>query len=704
MKNRRKKIAAVCAAVIVALLAAMPIGAARVQASESSSYTYTQSVNKEWIRTQDAYMPGKILLNDGTLHTPEDMFIYENKIYIADTGVTAEADAESKDEKQAAEGGRIVVYDMDTGAVTSFGEEFLQRPMGIFVNEEAVFIADRGAEKVYKVSHQGQILMELGRPDSYLFSDQSQYLPTGVAVSSQGVIFVVGEGAFEGLMQFDKNGIFQGYFAANATKMTFSDRLRELVFNEAQMEQLLNRIPNPIYNIDISERDLVYSITQLEASTLWTVASQTENAVKYHNMAGMDILSKDLISGEHNFTDIAAYKDGLSLAVTSTGIIYEYDETGNVIFSFGGLATTERSGHFVNAVAIDIDDKGNLYVLDKEGGYFQMFFPTDFANATHQALYNLSQGSYSESERTWLELLRLNGMSYIAHQGYAKVLYQQTRFEEAAEEFRIIKDQASYSECMWEIRNEWFQKNLPYLLVIFILLLAAGTIKKILQKKGVIQKRPPMKNQYVTFFKRHWSYMKNMLRHPVDELYDLKKKKHGSVVSATVLFVLAFVIYLLDMLARSFTFRMVDTDQTSLLSVAVLFIVPAALWVIGNYMVSAISEGEGSFRSVYVSTAYALVPYVIIGPIVIVLTYVMTLNEAVILHYLWTIGIVWSAALLCMAVREIHNYTVKETVKIILLTLFFMIMAVIVSVILFLIGQQVVVFFQDIIEEVAYHA
>ena len=56
-----------------------------------------------------------------------------------------------------------------------------------------------------------------------------------------------------------------------------------------------------------------------------------------------------------------------------------------------------------------------------------------------------------------------------------------------------------------------------------------------------------------------------------------------------------------------------------------------------------------------------------------------------------------------MSVREIHNYTVRETVKIIFLTLFFMVMAVVVSVILYLIGQQVVLFVKDIVNEVIYH-
>jgi len=678
-------------AVVMIMLMLIPTTAS---ASESTSYTYTMSVDKEWVRTQDAYMPGSIYMNDGTLSAPEDLFIYNNKIYISDVIMA---------EDRTVTGGHIVVYDMDTREVSTLGEGILVTPMGLFVTDEAIYVADKGAQKVFKMSHTGEILMELGRPDSYLFSERSQYLPSAVSVSSQGIIFVCGEGAYEGLMQFDKDGVFQGYFAANATKMSFSDRIKELVFNEEQMSQLLNRIPNALYNIDISERDLIYSITQLEANSVWTTAVQTENALKYHNMAGTDILSTDLIAGEHNFVDVAAYRDGLCLAVTNTGIIYEYDSTGNVIFSFGGLANTERSGHFTNATAIDVDSDGNIYVLDRERKYFQIFFPTEFANATHEALYKLSQGSYMESEEIWLELLSLNGMSYVAHQGYGKVLYQQMRFKEAAREFKIIGDKQSYSECMWEIRNIWFQNSLPYVLVLLIALFVLSFIRKILLKKGVIKKRKPLEYGWIISLKRNWSYMVNMLKHPIDELYELERKNHGSTFTATFIFVMAFIIYLVDMFGRSFAFRLVDTKGSAVVSTAVMFLVPAILWVIGNYMISSINDGEGTLRSVFVATAYSLVPYVIFGPIVIASTYVLTLNEAVIVHYLWAIAVAWSAILLCISVREIHNYTVKETVKIILLTLFFMIMAVIVSVILFLIGQQVVIFIQDIISEVTYH-
>ena len=147
---------------------------------------------------------------------------------------------------------------------------------------------------------------------------------------------------------------------------------------------------------------------------------------------------------------------------------------------------------------------------------------------------------------------------------------------------------------------------------------------------------------------------------------------------------------------------MIDAENTYLLSVAVMFIVPAVLWVTGNFMVSAISEGEGTFRAVYTATAYSLVPYLILGPLAVISTYVFTLNESVVVVLLWTAGVAWSAVLLCISVKEIHNYTVKETVKIILLSLFFMIMAVIVCVIVYLIIQQTVIFIKDIVNEVAY--
>lgn len=632
-------------------------------------------------------MPGELLFCDGTINAAEDIFLHGDIMYVADTGNS-----------------RIVAVNVKTKSVDYIYNNAFVSPCGMFVNDEAIFVADRGAKEVFKLDFNGNILMEIKRPDSYLFSEQSQYMPKNVAVTEQGIIFVCGLGAYEGLMQFDANGVFQGYFAANTTKITFLERIEELLFTEEQMASLLTRTPNPIYNIDISDRDMIYSVTQLGSKAASGSKGTGENAVKYHNMAGNDILSKTKIEDEHNFVDIAAYRDGISIAVTVSGVIYVYDENGNVVFSFGGRTSDDRNGLFTCAEAIDTDEQGRVYILDKERGYIQVFYPSEFADRTYTALYNISKGNYADSEAEWLRLLSLNGMSLTAHKGYAKVLYQQGRFSEAAEQFKIINDKQYYSECMWEIRNIWFQNNLIYIIVGIIFLCVIVCILKLLIKKGKIHTTRNRKGQLSDALRIQMSYMYGMIRHPIDEFYYLKHNRHGTVLSATVIYALTFTVYLFDSLCRSFTFQLADTAQISKISVAVIFIVPVILWVTGNTMVSAINEGEGSLRNIYIATAYAFTPYLLIAPFVIISTYVLTLNESVVIEIAWSTAVIWTFILICMSVKEVHNYNLKETVKILLITLFFMIMAVVLLFIIYVIELQVISFIKDIFNEVLYNA
>ena len=62
------------------------ISAVSVSASENTTYTYTISVDNEWIRTQDAYMPGEVLFSGYGLSQPNDIFVLGRKLYVADTG------------------------------------------------------------------------------------------------------------------------------------------------------------------------------------------------------------------------------------------------------------------------------------------------------------------------------------------------------------------------------------------------------------------------------------------------------------------------------------------------------------------------------------------------------------------------------------------------------------------------------------------
>lgn len=696
----RKKLA-----VILAIVLLFVCGAVTVSASENTTYTYTISVNDSWIRTQDAYMPGTIYMRNLGLSNPEDMFMVGKTIYVTDT-----------------DNSRIVVYNIETDESWSFGTEILNKPRGVFVTENGdIYVADKedkSAEPdvtnevpgaVFIFDKEGNYKSKISRPVSYLFSDLSQYKPKNVVVTSEGNIFVCGEGSFEGLMQFDMKGEFQGYFAANKKYLTVMETLEDMILSDEMKQDMVMRRPRPIQNLDVTDRDLVYTITQTdEISYAWkAAAAKNENCVKLHNLAGVNILSRDkFMADEWNFVDIASGPYGNSFAVTPSGLIYEYDSNGDLVFSFAGKAITdERSGIFTSATAIEADNEGFVYVLDKAKAFVQVFYPTDFAVWTHQAIYDLERGDYENSEQTWSNVLKLNGMARIAHMGYGKTLFHQQRFEEALEEFRFARNREYYSDAFWELRDEWMSNNMLYFLIVGVLLIAYVIVSSIIKKRRPAPAVAKVKEVPKTPGKRLWhdlTYFTYMVRHPIDGYYYLKRHQAGSVLSATILYFVIFAVYLADTVFRGFIFGFAAVEETPIAFMSIIFFAVVALFVIGNYMVASINEGEGSFRNIYVMLPYALTPYMIITPFVVGSTYVLTQNEAFLVTLAWTIALLWSAALIFIGLNETHNYSFTETLKNVILTLFFMVIAVIAMAVLYLLWVQVITFFQDVIQEVSY--
>ena len=651
-----------------------------VSAAENTTYTYTLSVDDDWIRTQDAYRSGTVYFRNEGLSNPMDIFYKDGYLYVADSG-----------------NGRVIKFNLFTREKTYIGEGILVNPTGIFVCDDfSVYVADPDIPAVVRFSESGAELERITRPDSYLFNEETVYQPKNLVVTSQGNIFVVGQGSYQGLMQFDRNGVFQGFFAANKRGLTFLETVQELILSDDQKDQQLSRFPRSIENIDLADKDMILSVTQADSQS--SASGKVQNYLKLHNMSGINIMSTGSnMSEEWNFTDVAYGIYDNIYALTSTGLIYEYDKSGNLLFSFGGRAvSSDRMGLFTTATAIDVDENGIIYVLDSERGRVQTFFPTEFASVTHQAIYELSEGNYESSEEIWASVLRLNGNSSIAHLGYGKALLYQGEYSEAMSHFKICKNKEYYSQAFWEIRNEWMNKYVSFIIAgIAIIAFALSILNKFRKKNN----KKPKETKKVGQF----TIIKRMLMHPIDTFYYLRCGKYGSIYSATGIYVLAFAVFVGDMFLRSYLFRNMDMSAIPVFSVPLMFFVPLFLFLFGNKMISSICEGEGSFKYIYITTAYSFAPYIIITPMGIIATYLLSLNEQFIITLIGFLALVWTAVLLVIEIMQIHNYTFAETVKTIILILFFMIMAVITLTILYLIWTQVFGYLYDLFGELEYN-
>lgn len=488
-------------------------------------------------------MPGNIYLKDLGLQGPEDIFIINSSIYVADTGNS-----------------RVLIYNIKNGERRILGEGTLSSPCGIFVTDDLnVYVADKVAKAVFIFDDSGTLKKTIGRPDNYLFSELSEYTPKNVVVTDEGNIYVCGESAYEGLMQFSPEGEFEGYFAANRKHLTFTETLEDMLLSEKMKQNSLMRRPRTIFNLDINNRNLIYTVTQTNEydTETQTHLAKEENCIKQFNLAGVNIMSaNNFMDDAWNFVDVASGDYGNVYAVTNTGLIYEYDKEGNVIFSFGGRAvSSDRNGLFTYAAAIDTDENGFVYVLDREKGFVEVFYPTNFAIMTHQAIYDLENGDYKAAEASWGAVLKLNGMARNAHIGYGKTLLHQQRYNEAMRQFRLAGDREYYSEAFWQLRDDWLNEHMIYILLLIIAFVIYVIISSLIKRKKPIVKTSYLKKIPTTpaaRFAHDIGYVGYMLKHPIDGYYYLKRGEAGSLLSTGILYFVIFAVYIADSMLRGY--------------------------------------------------------------------------------------------------------------------------------------------------------
>lgn len=652
-----------------------------VYAVEGTSYTYTLSTDQsKYIPTMDAYLPAGTYLSDIGLNSPEDMFLHGKDLYIADSG-----------------NHRIVIYSLDTGKITVFGEEELSKPTGIAVAEDGtVYVADYGAEQVVIFSDSQTVKQIIRRP-TVPYYGTSPYKPQKVDLDSYGNLFVISEGTYEGILQFDKYGNFNGFFGANQTRgLNLVEYFQKVLYTDEQKAKMAFRTPPNIVSLDVADNDMVFSVTQNDHS----------NSIKKLNMAGVSVWNVRL-NDMNNYVDAAVTPDNRVYAISADGVIGEYAEDGGLLLYFGGMANiTDRNGLVAVASAIEADGDGNLFVLDKERGVLQVWYPTEYARLLHEAENDFTAGAYEDSYAKWEQIMAMNPMAYRSYYGCARALFQLGRYEEAAELYSHIELREGYSNSYWEIRSEWLRSHMEQVLMIVVLFVAVCFILNAMEKRygwrenidekyrSMCTKRP--------LFKELTADVAYFIHHPIDGVYYLKTGRRGSVRAASILYLTALIVYMVCRGLTSFVFGGGYSYYNDPVAILLIVLVPSALFLIGSYLISSINDGEGNFRSIYVSFAYSLSVFIICWPILTLVSHVFTLTELFIYQMIAFLILGYTCVMLFISIKEAHVYNLRKTVANILLTLFFMIVAILGVIVLFILWRELLSFVSEVLEEVCY--
>lgn len=476
-------------AAMALLLAASALGGLTASAAEHYN-VYNYDRWNEATPSQTGYTATRSVsgndLGCGALNSPTDLFRdADDNFYIVDSG-----------------NNRIVMTDsafteaigvFDTFYYEDGTETILSDPEGIYVSDETglMYIADTGNSRCLVCDADGTVQMELTRPDSTLYENET-FRPQKIVVDKAGNIYMVLNNITNGAAMFNSSGEFQGYFGANsvdATAEVVANYFWNLIATDEMRANSSRNVAAGITNFDIDDEGFIYTVTQSSSSEA--------DRVKKVNPAGYNLYSSwEVTFGDlDSLTDSGASEDFTTQMVDidvddigrlncldlESGRVFQYDEDGNLLFILGTIAD-QLGGFSIQVSAIETMGS-DIYVADAMKHTITIFTETDFGNIVHEAVELYNEGYYAEALEPWREVLKRDGNYRMAYIGIASALYNEGDYEGAMHYAKLAESPKQYNKAFEGYRSEWLEANFGIVIGVVVVLIALWIFLHIRRKK-----------------------------------------------------------------------------------------------------------------------------------------------------------------------------------------------------------------------------
>nr|WP_232421991.1 YIP1 family protein [Caldicellulosiruptor bescii] len=624
-------------------------------------YQYNYDVYQHEIPSAAGYYPAKTIrgeyIGSGSFKNPTDLYVDNNNtIYIMDSGNK-----------------RVIVCDKDFKLKKIIDKFFdsngtiqLIEPDGIFVDKSGlIYICDKGSKLVWIFNQDGKLIRTIEKPVSDLKAAKKDFIPFKVVVDNAGIIYVLSLGSFEGAYMFDQNGNFLGFYGSNKVVVTWQllvDRFWKSILTKEQKSSMVRYLPTECTSIDIAKDGFIYTCSN------YTDVSEGE--IRKLNYLGENILWYKKQGRTRDYGDISKYQGKeledsyfIDIDVTDDGFInaldyergriFQYDQNANLLFICGGKG--DQVGTFKDPVAID-SIANDLVVLDKLKGTITVFKETKLGSLVHKATLLYNEGKYDDARHLWEQVHKMDFNFSLAHVGLGKALLRMDKYSDAMYYFRLANDKDGYSEAKEVLRNEFLKRNFGVIAttVIAIIVLLYVLIKRF--------RKPPTAQDIYTKKIDKYKYPLHVMLHPFRGFEELKEERKGSVIIATFIVFIFFVTMVINRQYTGFIFNPYRQDKINILSIFSSTVGIFFFWVLSNWMVSTLTEGEGKFGEIWVFSAYSLTPYIICTLLAVVMSQFMIAEEAMFINFVRLIGTLWLVICIFNAIKSVHQYTPSKTI------------------------------------------
>ena len=412
----------------------------------------------------EVYTTVRNLGEAGFMNHPEDLYVApDDTIYVAD-----------------GENNRILQMTRDGEVLRIITEACgakLKKPRGVYVHDDgSIWIADTGNLRIATLNADLTDRKAYVKPDSSLLGANFTFDVQKIFVANTGYIYAL-KGA--NLIALDEANQFRGYLGADKVGFSLSRFLIRLFGSKSQIERTVKQEPASYSNFFIGADNMIYGILSnkdtAQIRKLNSVGTNTYPEQTYGFVLTDPTATGSARELKPTFSDVTVEANGIITVVDrGTGLIYQYDQDGNLLCCFGGLGDT--GGVFQIPVSIDADSEGYLYVLDYQTNELTVFRPTHFIRLVHQAVTLHGEGRYQEALTYWQQALEIDSNYALAHRGVAKIMGKQDDWRSARRSYQLANDREGYSEAFGEYRHQLFREYFVWV-VLGVAVLAFAVIK-----------------------------------------------------------------------------------------------------------------------------------------------------------------------------------------------------------------------------------
>ena len=206
-------------------------------------------------------------------------------------------------------------------------------------------------------------------------------------------------------------------------------------------------------------------------------------------------------------------------------------------------------------------------------------------------------------------------------------------------------------------------------------------------------------------FKRYKASLKYgfyVIFHPFDGFWDLVHEQRGSLLAAHTWLFLFLLTYVLRLMLTNFQFITAPIQYINVYEQCGSLLFPFLVLCLSNWALSTLFDGKGRFQDIYMAMCYALVPYVIIQLPLILVSNMISFDEAAYYQVLGSASIIWCLFLVFVGLMQVHDYTPGKTLIFLFFTIFGALVILFLILVFFSLLSDAVGFFVSLYREVAF--